>query len=89
MKITFKAIALLVGTFAGVFASRALAGTGWTQTTWADKINNAHDFFDTANWDDPIPGSGRSPGGGNGNPPQYFCLENPRDGVLWPPDAKS
>ncbi|MBR5548761.1 MAG: hypothetical protein IKU71_03425 [Kiritimatiellae bacterium] len=52
MKITFKAIALLVGTFAGVFASRALAGTGWTQTTWADKINNAHDFFDTANWDD-------------------------------------
>ena len=24
-----------------------------------------------------IPGSGRSPGGGNGNPLQYFCLENP------------
>ena len=24
-----------------------------------------------------IPGSGRSPGGGNGNPPQYSCLENP------------
>ena len=23
-----------------------------------------------------IPGSGRSPGGGNGNPFQYFCLEN-------------
>ena len=23
-----------------------------------------------------IPGSERSPGGGNGNPPQYFCLEN-------------
>jgi len=26
-----------------------------------------------------IPGSGRSPGGGNGNPLQYSCLENPRD----------
>ena len=27
-----------------------------------------------------IPGSGRSPGGGNGNPPlQYSCLENPVD----------
>ena len=26
-----------------------------------------------------IPGSGRSPGGGNGNPLQYFCLENPMD----------
>ena len=24
-----------------------------------------------------IPGSGRSPGGGNGNPLQYACLENP------------
>ena len=25
-----------------------------------------------------IPGSGRSPGGGNGNPLQYSCLENPQ-----------
>ena len=24
-----------------------------------------------------IPGSGRSPGGGDGNPLQYSCLENP------------
>ena len=24
-----------------------------------------------------IPGSGQSPGGGNGNPLQYLCLENP------------
>ena len=24
-----------------------------------------------------IPGSGKSPGEGNGNPLQYFCLENP------------
>ena len=30
-----------------------------------------------------IPGSGRSPGEGNGNPLQYSCLENPMDrGVL-------
>ena len=27
---------------------------------------------------DSIPGSGRFPGGGNGNPLQYSCLENPR-----------
>ena len=27
-----------------------------------------------------IPGSGRSPGGGNGNPLQYSCLQNPMDG---------
>ena len=26
-----------------------------------------------------IPGSGRSPGGGIGNPLQYSCLENPMD----------
>ena len=26
-----------------------------------------------------IPGSGRSPGGENGNPLQYSCLENPMD----------
>ena len=27
-----------------------------------------------------IPGLGRFPGGGNGNPLQYSCLENPMDG---------
>ena len=26
-------------------------------------------------------GLGRSPGGGHGNPPQYFCLENPHGGL--------
>ena len=30
-----------------------------------------------------IPGSGRSPGGGHGNPLQYFCLENPKDRGAW------
>ena len=30
-----------------------------------------------------IPGSGRSPGEGNGNPLQYSCLENPMDGASW------
>ena len=30
-----------------------------------------------------IPGSGRSPGGGQGNPPQYSCLENPMDREAW------
>ena len=32
---------------------------------------------------DSIPGSGRSPGEGNGNPLQYSCLENPMDGGAW------
>ena len=30
-----------------------------------------------------IPGLGRSPGGGNGNPHQYSCLENPMDTGAW------
>ena len=30
-----------------------------------------------------IPGSGRSPGGGNGNPLQYSSLENPMDRGAW------
>ena len=32
---------------------------------------------------DSIPGWGRSPGDGNGNPLQYFCLGNPVDRGAW------
>ena len=40
---------------------------------------NARDTGDVG-W---IPGSGRSPGGGNSNPLQYSCLENPMDRGSW------
>ena len=30
-----------------------------------------------------IPGSGRSTGEGNGNPLQYYCMENPMDRGVW------
>ena len=40
---------------------------------------NAGDIRDT----DSIPGSGRSPGGGHGNPLQYSCLENHMDKGDW------
>ena len=40
---------------------------------------NAGDTGDTGS----IPGSGRSPGGGHGNPLQYSCLENPMDRGAW------
>ena len=38
-----------------------------------------------AMWGDPglIPGSGRSPGEGHGNPLQYPCLDNPMDRGAW------
>ena len=32
---------------------------------------------------DSIPGSGRYPGDGHGNPLQYSCLDNPRDREAW------
>ena len=31
----------------------------------------------------PVLGLGRAPGGGNGNPLQYSCLENPMDRGFW------
>ena len=40
---------------------------------------NAGDIRDMGS----IPGLGRSPGGGNGNPLQYSCLENPMDRGAW------
>ena len=41
--------------------------------------DNAGDAEDTGL----IPRSGRSPGGGYGNPLQYFCLESPMDRGAW------
>ena len=40
---------------------------------------NAGDIRDLGS----IPGLGRSPGGGHGNPLQYACLENPMDRGAW------
>ena len=40
---------------------------------------NAGDIRDVGS----IPGSGRCPGGGHGNPLQYSCLENPMDRSVW------
>ena len=40
---------------------------------------NAGDIRDMGS----IPGLGRSPGEGHGNPLQYSCLDNPMDGGAW------
>ena len=42
-------------------------------------FTNAGDIRDAGS----IPRLGRSPGGGNGNPLQYSCLENPMDRGAW------
>ena len=44
-----------------------------------ESASNAGDAGDTGL----IPGSGRSSGGGHGNPLQYSCLENPMDRGAW------
>ena len=44
-----------------------------------ESAHNAGDTGDTGL----IPGSGKSPGEGNGNPLQYSCLENPLDRGAW------
>ena len=43
---------------------------------WPADVGDAKDM-------ESIPGWGRSPGGGNGNPLQYSCLENPMDRGAW------
>jgi len=47
---------------------------GGKESTW-----NVGDTGDAGS----IPGSGRSPGGGYGNPLQYSCLQNPMDRGAW------
>ena len=48
-------------------------------------ISGSEDKASACNAGDPgsIPGSGRSPGEGNGNPLQYSCLENSMDREAW------
>ena len=48
-------------------------------------MDGSEDKASACNAGDPgwIPGLGRSPGEGNGNPLQYSCLENPMDRGAW------
>ena len=48
--------------------------------TSGSEVNNLHAATGDVNC---IPGSERSPGGGNGNPLHYSCLENPMDRGAW------
>ena len=76
----------VMGPGAMIFAlSNYLLGTGLSMeasyTTLAVK-NPPADGGDIRDADS-IPGSGRSPGGGHGNPLQYSYLENPMDHGAW------
>ena len=53
-------------------------------STWASQmVLVVRDLPANAGDVDSILGSGRSPGGGHGNPLQYSCLENPMDRGVW------
>ena len=56
-----------------------LGGVSRVALVVKDGLANAGDLRDVGS----IHGSGRSPGGGHGNPLQYSCLENPRDRGAW------
>ena len=51
----------------------------WGFPAGSDSKVSAHDAGDPGS----MPGLGRSPGEGNGNPLQYSCLENSMDGGAW------
>ena len=57
----------------GVNKNQRRAGSGLPR--WFSGKESACNAGDVGS----IPGSGRSPGEGNGNPLQYSCLENPMD----------
>ena len=60
------------------YLPRIILGSGLPR--WLSSKESACNARDTGNMG-LIPGSGRSPGGGHGNPLQYSCLENPMDRV--------
>ena len=49
----------------------------------AQWVRNPPTMQDTQEKTGSIPGLGKSPGEGNGNPFQYSCLENSMDGGAW------
>ena len=61
--------------------SSGIAGLGASHVAWVveNPPANAGDTRDVSS----IPRSGRSPGGGHGNPLQYFCLGNLKDRGTW------
>ena len=69
----------LIGLF--IFLELSCRSCFWIRAhfTGSDGKASAYNVGDLGS----IPGSGRFPGEGNGNPLQYSCLENPMDGGAW------
>ena len=63
-----------------VWVCWALGTAFWRDLQW---FSDSKESFCNAGDPGSIPGSGWSPEGGNGNPLQYSCLENPMDREAW------
>ena len=57
------------------YIQRSPSSSGLNENDMNFPLTSAGDVRDVGS----IPGSGRPLGGGNGNPLQYLCLENPMD----------
>ena len=68
-----------ISCFAGKFFTSLLSEPPGKPPVVKNPSASAGDVRDTIS----IPGSGRSPGRGNGNPTQYSCWENPMDRRAW------
>ena len=62
-----------------LYAINNIIWTSWVVLVVKNLPANAGDIRDAGS----IPGLGRSPGGGHGNPLQYSCLKNPMDRGAW------
>ena len=66
----------------GLVFALALGNMYLLRPRWLSGKESACSAGDAGDWGS-IPGSGRSPGGGNGNPLQCSCLENSTDRGPW------
>ena len=69
----------LSGAFVEFGLERSEVFRDWDFPGGSDSKVSAYNAGDAGS----IPGSGRSPGEGDGIPFQYSCLENPMDGGAW------
>ena len=62
-----------------IFAIKVVSSAYLRDSVVTQIVESVHNVGDLSL----IPGLGRSPAEGNGNPLQYSCLENPMDGGAW------
>ena len=70
-----------------LFSCQVMSDSLWPYGLWASQILQVVKNLPASAGDvrdkDSIPGSGKAPEEGSGNPLQYSCLGNPKDRVAW------